>query len=119
MANHITTPTMDQASYRVDELALREHQNRLCIPSVPALFEDSNTSIPALENTVCISLNDISNNVNLSDKLFCIQFTLVGTIHRQWYLIQVDIESTMEANPKFISNKSILVRLPSKASCGR
>ena len=57
-SNHITTPILDQASCRVDDLSRTEYQDRLIIPSVAALFEDSKTSILELETNICVSLND-------------------------------------------------------------
>ena len=81
-SKHITSPTLDQASCRVDEFALKEHNIKLCIPSAASLFKDSDTPILALETKICISLNALSDTVNISDKLFFIQYTPEGTIRR-------------------------------------
>ena len=89
---HITSPTIDQASCRVDELALKEHNLKSCIPSADSLFKDSDTLLPALETAIYTSLNDLSDTVNISDKFFFIQYTTEGIMCRHWYLIQVDID---------------------------
>lgn len=41
---------------------------------------------------------------DLSDQLFFIQFTPEGTLRRRWYLVQIDIPSTMQVNPYYLSN---------------
>ena len=103
-SKHITAPTVDQKSSHVDELALREHQDLLSISSATSLFEDSKTPLPKIEEDICTSLDIFSDTVDLNNKLFFIQFTPEGTMRRRWYLIQIDIESTMEVNPDFLSN---------------
>lgn len=69
-----------------------------------------------METTSCVSLNDIPEVINLSNKLFFIQFTTNNTMRRRWYLIQVDIESTLDINPNFASDNfywyAFLVRYP-------
>ena len=72
--------------------------------SAAALFENSKTSIPDLVTNIYVSLNDFSNTIDLSNKLFCIQFTPGGIIRRRWNLIQIDMESMMEVSPAYISN---------------
>ena len=67
-SKHITSPTIDQASCRVDELAHKEHNLKACIPSATSLFKDSDTLLPVLETTICDSLNDFSDTVDISDK---------------------------------------------------
>ena len=69
-SNHITTPTVDQASCRVDELSMQEFQDQSNMPSATVLFDNSKTSIPESEINTCFSLDDIPNVVDLSDKLF-------------------------------------------------
>ena len=61
---------MDQASCRIDELEITMYQILLNMPSAAALFENSKTSIPELETNICISLDDLSNTVDISDTLF-------------------------------------------------
>ena len=94
-SKHITTPTVDQASCRVNELAMIEHQELFNIPSAAALFKDTTTTIPSLETNICAFLNNVSLTDNLNDKLFFIQFAPEGTMCRRWYLIQVDIASIL------------------------
>ena len=111
---HITSPTIDQASCHVDGLSLKEHNIKSCIPPAASLFKDYNTPIPELETAICTSLDDLSDTVNISDKLFFIQYTPEGTMRRRWYLIQVDMESTLEANPDFITKNLYLCVLLSR-----
>ena len=40
----------------------------------------------------------------LNGSLFFVQFTPSGTMLRRWYLIQIDIASTKEMNPDYLSN---------------
>ena len=68
----ITSPTIDQASCRVDELALKEHHVQSSITSATSLLYDSNTPIPALETVIHTPLNDLSDTVDLPNKLFLI-----------------------------------------------
>ena len=42
--------------------------------------------------------------MDFSDNLFFIQYTLENTMRRQWYLIQVDMQSTREVNVDFATN---------------
>ena len=86
------------------ESALSEHQENLGIPAAASLFEDSNNPITSVETETCVSLNDIPDVIDLSNKVFFVQFTPEDTMRERWYLIQVDIESTLELNPGFSSN---------------
>ena len=69
-SNHITIPTLNQASCCIDKSATAEYQILLNMPSVAALFENLKISIPELETNICVSLDDLSNTVDLSNKLF-------------------------------------------------
>ena len=42
--------------------------------------------------------------MDLSNKLFFIQYTPENTMRRRWYLIQVDMQSTREVNADFVTN---------------
>ena len=42
--------------------------------------------------------------LNLHDELFFIQYNPDITLCRRWYLVQVDIESTLEMKPDYITN---------------
>ena len=101
---HTTSPSFDIPSCRVDESALNEHHATVSIPSAASLFEELYTSLPAIESIPCASLNDLPDVTVFSNKLFFIQFTPDGTMRRRWYLIQVDIEFTLEINLTFASN---------------
>ena len=76
------------------------------IPSAASLFEDSTENMPASEcfNTV-VDGPILDNNADLSDALFFIQYTPEGTMWRRWYLIQVDMESTLRANKDYATNQ--------------
>ena len=56
-SKYINSPTIYQASCRVDELVLKGHNIKSCIPSAVSSFKDSNTPLPALETTTCTFLN--------------------------------------------------------------
>ena len=88
----------------MDESALNEHQENLGISTADLLFEESNTPIPSVEIETCVSLNDIPDVIDFSNKVFFIQFTPEDTMRRRCYLIQVNIEFILELNPDFASN---------------
>ena len=69
------SPTLDLPSWRVDESALNEHQEILGIPTAASLFKDSNFPIPLVKTETCVSLNGIPHVIDISNKMFFIQFT--------------------------------------------
>ena len=74
------------------------------MPTAKALFDDVKASPPLVEVVTSKSLDVPQDSIDMSDKLFFIEFTPEGTLQRRWYLIQVDIPSTIEVNPDFASN---------------
>ena len=88
----------------MDEDALEEHQVATAMTPSIELFQDSNTPRPPFETNTNLALDRITDNIDLSNQLFFIQYTPEGTLRRRWYLIQVDMESTLEVNPDFASN---------------
>jgi hypothetical protein len=74
------------------------------MPTTKALFDDVKATPPLVEVVTSKSLDVPQASIGMSDKLFFIEFTPEGTLRRRWYLIQVDIPSTIEVNPDFASN---------------
>ena len=69
------------------------------------LFEASNNDIPLIElSSACDNIFPINVSMDLSDQLLFIQFTPDGTMRYRWYLIQVDMESTMQVNVEYSFN---------------
>ena len=62
-------------------------------------FETDMTKIPPIEvipheNNECTHVNTLA----LQSKLFFIKYTPENTLRQRWYLMQVDLEATLEVN---------------------
>lgn len=49
-------------------------------------------------------LDPTPTTADFSDMLFFVQYTPEGTLRPRWYLVQVDMESTLEVNPGYATN---------------
>jgi len=96
----------NQASNEIDKRPFAEHINAPIIISAAQLFEESGNVMPTTE--IMISPSETScrhdNIASSKDKLFFIKYTLDRTMCSRWYLVQIDIESTMEVNPDVLLN---------------
>ena len=74
------------------------------IPTNSELHQETNTTPEKYEITDEASQEDTTNRLTSiqqsSDKLFFIKYTTEGTMRPKWYLIQVDMDATLEANPR-------------------
>ena len=75
------------------------------MPSTTSLFKESK-QVPIPVESVDTNVPDLllSSTQDLSDTLFFIQFTPAGTMLRKWYLVQIDLESTLVVNPDYATN---------------
>ena len=75
------------------------------MPSTTSLFKESK-QVPIPVESVNTNVPDLllSSTQDLSDTLFFIQFTPAGTMLRKWYLVQIDLESTLVVNPDYAIN---------------
>ena len=103
-SKYFTTPPNDQPSCQLDTAAFQVHDVRNRIPAADKLFYESDLPSPTVEETTNSVLNPISDPVNFSNKLFFVQYTPEGTLRARWYLIQVDMESTLEVNPHYATD---------------
>ena len=74
------------------------------MPHAVKLFDESGNDLPAVECADVMDTPVIPATLDLSNQLFFVQYNPADTMRRYWYLIQVDMPSTMEMNPKFKSN---------------
>ena len=105
-SKHIIIPSLNQPSCALDIPMFTEHTLSPIILSAASLFKYSNAHIPAVE-CVNMAVDDpnLRTNDDLYDALFFIQYTPEGTIRCRWYLIQVDMESTLRVNKDYATNR--------------
>ena len=103
-SKHFTTPSKYQPSCHIDELAFQTHEVNDAIPSADKLFHDTGAPRPPIETVTNATLDPTPTTIDFSNKLFFVQYTPENTLRARWYLIQVDMESTMEANPSYATN---------------
>jgi len=96
----------NQVSNEIDKRAFAEHINAPIIIPAAQLFEESGNVMPATEIMILPSESSCRHNniASSKDKLFYIKYTPDQTMRSRWYLVQIDIESTMEVNPDVLSN---------------
>ena len=89
----------------LDESSFIAHKSSSSIPTIASLCAESQATLPISETIVPI-ISDLPLALNpvLNDSLFFVQFTPAGTMLRRWYLIQIDLASTKEINPDYLSN---------------
>ena len=105
-SKHISNPSKDNPSCTIDHATFLPHTLAPSMPTTDSLFDSIDAIPPSVEPSDNFpSPLPLPTDMNVSDKdLFFIQFTPSGTMRRKWYLIQIDIESTLELNPKYASN---------------
>ena len=88
-----------------DKSSFIAHKSSSSIPTIASLCAESQATLPVSEAIVSI-ISDLPLALNpvLNDSLFFVQFTPAGTMLRRWYLIQIDLASTNEMNPDYLSN---------------
>ena len=74
------------------------------MPRAGKLFEESGHDLPAVECADVMDTPVIPTTLDLSHQLFFVQYNPADTMRRSWYLIQVDMPSTIEMNPAFRYN---------------
>ena len=102
------TPRSDKPSTSIDQLAFTPH-TAPTFPSIKELFKSSNHKIPEpeIQRHTTESTNTLQINDTLHAKIFFIQYTPENTFKRRWYLIQIDIPSTIEINPDYLQNRNL------------
>ena len=75
------------------------------MPSTTSLFKEYN-QVPIPIETVVTNIPDLSlsSPQDLWDIFFFIQFIPAGAMLRKWYLVQIDLESTLIMNPDYATN---------------
>ena len=74
------------------------------MPRTDKIFDESGNSLPAIEHSDITDYRTIPSALNLDAKLFFVQFNPEDTMRRLWYVVQVDMPSTIEVNPDYASN---------------
>ena len=98
----IHQPSKDTPHSTVDLQAFQEHN--VTIPKFHTtieLFSESKTTIPLMEDQLIapVSTPTVQSITDSKDsKLFFIQFPPNQTLQARWYLVQIDMQSTIEIN---------------------
>ena len=99
----LTTPTRTESV--IDNQASKWHD---IIPTTSELHHETKTTVPTpIESTTSptIESSHIFNAINDStDKVFFIKFLPQHTMRPRWYPVQIDMTSTIEANPQYKQN---------------
>ena len=103
-STHISKPSNNRPSSRLDEVAFKEHQAARHISSAGDLFQDSKECMSLIKIKFTPILNDLTKMIDMNNKLFFIQYAPDNSLRRRWYLIQVDMESTMDVNPSYATD---------------
>ena len=118
----IIDTTTNQPSTSLDSLAFQPHpfpatttnSSKFQLPPVPPSLPITRPSVP-LDNTLHSSI------VKSADKLFFVQYTPERTLRPRWYLVSVDIESTLEVCSSFASDSTywcvFQARHPNDSQC--
>ena len=98
----------DEPSCVVDKQMNKAHvsqdDNLRDMPGNVSVFEESGNSLPALEYSALLDYSCPPPDLNLHDKLFFVQYNPEGTMRRLWYVVQIDMPSTIELNPEYATN---------------
>ena len=107
-SNKLTKSKADTPSCVVDAQMnnAQDSQSDILIdmPRTDRVFDESGNSLPALEYSDIMDYSLTPPNLNLDDKLFFVQYNPEGTMRRLWYVVQVDMPSTLELNPDYATN---------------
>ena len=101
--HHLQSPSTNRFTISSDHLALTTPH----IPTNQELHTSTNSTPHAIEHTPILDdpPSPTATTITTSkDKLFFISFTPNNTLRARWYLIQVDMASTIETNPAFNTN---------------
>jgi hypothetical protein len=76
------------------------------LPTVTQLHQETNTKPPTIEvQNDTQKCKNIHESIKKSkDKILFIKFLPAGMMRPKWYAVQIDIESTKEANPEYLKN---------------
>lgn len=99
--------TLQKKKYGESNVDLEASKWHEILPTIKDLHNETNTSPPTIEadNPQQPPSQDLHQSIqNSKDKVFFIQFLPHGMMRPKWYAIQIDIESTIEANPNYLEN---------------
>ena len=74
------------------------------MPRADRLFDESGNELPAIECADRVDALVVPETLDLTNQLFFVQYTPADTMRRSWYLVQVDMPSTLEVNPQYAVN---------------
>ena len=97
---------VDLPSNKVDNLAFLPY-TPLPLPTVAELQRDDNIHGDDHHGTETREITNNKDTLHASisqsaDKLFFISYTPAGTMQRRWYLVQVDIDTSLSLRPDYI-----------------
>ena len=108
LSNKLDKSPSDEPSCLVDKQMNTTHLSQstavVTMPQTDKLFDDSGNSLPALEYSDIMDYSVIPPDLNLDTKLFFVQYNPEDTMRRLWYVVQVDMPSTVEQNPAYATN---------------
>ena len=113
-SKHITKPSYN---HPIDTKAFLNHDPHPSIPASSTLSDHTSsnivTKLPTQSSTpdntspivpFTVPVTSHSTIASSLDKLFFINYTPEGTMQPRWYLIQIDMESTLTMNPSYKSD---------------
>ena len=74
------------------------------MPQTDKVFDVFGNSLPALEYSDMMDYSLVPLDLNLDTKLFFMNYNPEDIMNRLWYVIQVDMPSTIELNPDYPTN---------------
>ena len=74
------------------------------MPQADRIFDESGNELPVIECADRMDTLVVPATLGLSNQLFFVQYTPADTMRRSWYLVQVDMQSTLEINPQYELN---------------
>ena len=94
----------NQPTNDIEKKTFSEYTAEVALPA-NTLFKSSGNLMPPHETQITSQvLPSDHNSIQLSkDKLFFVKFTPDRTMRPRWYLIQVDLQDTMDINPLMIN----------------
>ena len=102
--NKIINPPVDKPTSVVDKLAFASHTPPISSPTAEELFQETGISIPPVEHVDSPTYASTKPPTDIANKLFFIQYTPENILCHRWYLVQVDMESTLTVNPNYKEN---------------
>ena len=95
---------VDTPTCVVDSTPTEPYDSVTSMPRADRLFEESGYELSAIECADRMDALVVPRTLDLSNQLFFVQYTPADTMRRSWYLIQVDMPSTLEMNPNYATN---------------